>query len=104
LDAQRSVIPSYAVAPEGFAIQRCLVHLSIRDTGNGIPFEELSNIFERFVQVRGSSVRERGGAGLGLAYCKMAVEGMGGVIWAESEFGKGSEFITLLPCQVETEE
>lgn len=100
-DAQRSVIPPYAKVPEGFSAQRCLVRLSVRDTGNGIPSEELGNIFERFVQVRGTGIRERGGAGLGLAYCKMAVEGMGGVIWAVSEIGKGSEFIALLPCQSE---
>ena len=100
-DAQRSVIPSHAKIPEGFSSQCCLVRLSVRDTGNGIPGEELGNIFERFVQVRGTSVRERGGAGLGLAYCKMAVEEMGGVIWAESEIDTGSEFTALLPSQGE---
>lgn len=99
--AQRAAIPDYARIPEGFSAQRCLVRLSVQDTGNGIPGEELGNIFERFVQARGSNARERGGAGLGLAYCKMAVESMGGVIWAESELGKGSEFITLLPCKCE---
>jgi signal transduction histidine kinase len=100
-DAHYRRIPSYAKPPEGFAAQRCLVRLSVRDSGIGIPGEELGNIFERFVQVRGTSVRERGGAGLGLAYCKMAVEGMGGVIWAESEIGKGSEFVVLFPCRDE---
>ncbi|HEY4743649.1 MAG TPA: response regulator [Desulfuromonadaceae bacterium] len=98
LEAQRSAIPAHARIPEGFAAQRCLVRLSVRDTGTGIPSEELGNIFERFVQVPGTGIRERGGAGLGLAYCKMAVEGMGGVIWAESQLGAGSEFTALLPC------
>jgi two-component system sensor histidine kinase/response regulator len=100
--AQRSAIPTYARVPEGFDAQRCVVRLSVKDTGTGIPTEELGNIFERFVQARGNSGRERGGAGLGLAYCKMAVEEMGGVIWAESKLGKGSEFIALLPCQDES--
>jgi signal transduction histidine kinase len=101
LEAQRSVIPPYARVPEGFDAQRCLIRLSVRDTGTGIPGEELANIFERFVQVPGTGARERGGAGLGLAYCKMAVEEMGGVVWVESELGTGSEFTILLPCRDE---
>lgn len=98
VEAEIRRVPAYAELPEGFAGRRCLLRLSVRDTGNGIPEVELANIFERFVQVRGSSGRERGGAGLGLAYCKMAMERLGGVIWVESELGRGSEFIILLPC------
>lgn len=100
-DAQRPLVPPYAVVPEGFDVQRCLVRLGVRDTGTGIAAEDLGNIFERFVQVKGNNSWERGGAGLGLAYCKMAAEGMGGMIWAESEIGSGSEFIVLFPCQEE---
>lgn len=99
--AHRTLVPAYVAVPEGFDVQRCLVRLSVRDNGCGIASEELGNIFERFVQVKGNSSWERGGAGLGLAYCKMATESMGGMIWAESEVGSGSEFIVLLPCQEE---
>jgi signal transduction histidine kinase len=97
-EAQELQIPAYAAVPEEFDRQRCLMRLSVRDTGNGIAREELGNIFERFVQVKGNGGCERGGAGLGLAYCKLATGSMGGVIWAESEVGEGSEFIVLLPC------
>lgn len=91
-------IPDYVAFPVGFNEHRQLLSLYIRDTGSGIPEEDLRHIFERFYQSRSF---ERGGAGLGLAYCKMAVEKMGGVIWAESELGVGSTFNILFPCQDE---
>jgi len=90
--------PSYVKVPDGFMEQGCLVRTSIRDTGSGIPADDLGRIFERYVQSRSGVGRERGGAGLGLAFCKMAVESCGGIIWVESEAGSGSEFIILLPC------
>lgn len=93
-----SRIPAYAALPDGFMDQKCLVALTVRDTGNGIPSDELKTIFDRYTQSSSNSGRERGGAGLGLSFCKLAVESFGGVIWAESEAGQGSEFIILLPC------
>ncbi|GFE62497.1 hybrid sensor histidine kinase/response regulator [Geobacter sp. AOG2] len=93
-----SPVPGYVTVPDGFMEQGCLVRVSIRDTGSGIPADDLGRIFERYVQSRGGVGRERGGAGLGLAFCKMAVESCGGIIWVESEAGAGSEFIILLPC------
>lgn len=95
---QGNGIPDYVELPDGFAEQRLFLSVCIKDTGGGIPGEDLRHIFERFYQ---SKSYERGGAGLGLAYCKMAVEKMGGVIWAESELGVGSAFNILLPCQEE---
>lgn len=91
-------IPVYFVPPAGFANRRCFVRISVKDTGNGIPHEDLDHIFERYTQSHNAVGRERGGAGLGLAFCKMAVESFNGIIWAESEAGVGSEFIILLPC------
>jgi len=97
-DPLLSRIPTYAALPDGFADQNCFVALTVRDTGNGIPSDELKTIFDRYTQSSSNSGRERGGAGLGLSFCKLAVESFGGVIWAESEAGLGSEFIILLPC------
>ena len=74
------------------------MRISVADSGSGIPHEDLDHIFDRYTQSRNAASRERGGAGLGLAFCKMAVESFNGVIWAESEAGAGSEFIMLLPC------
>lgn len=62
----------------------------VRDTGPGIPQEDLSRIFERFF--RGSSLGEPGGAGLGLAIAKEIVEAHGGTIRVESRSGAGSVF------------
>jgi len=96
--AHRIRIPVYFVPPAGFANRNCFVRISVKDTGNGIPHEDLDHIFERYTQSHNAVGRERGGAGLGLAFCKMAVESFNGIIWAESEAGVGSEFVILLPC------
>jgi signal transduction histidine kinase len=74
------------------------VKLNIRDTGIGIPSDELPRIFERFYQVDGSSTRRFGGTGLGLALAKEIIELHGGTISVESEVGRGSNFEILLPA------
>lgn len=71
--------------------------LSVRDTGDGIPNDELPLIFDRFVQAKTQTPRGKGGSGLGLAFCKMVVEAHGGTINAASREGQGSEFIISLP-------
>jgi signal transduction histidine kinase len=96
--AHRIRIPVHVAPPVGFVNRRCFVRISVTDSGSGIPHQDLDHIFDRYTQSRNAAGRERGGAGLGLAFCKMAVESFNGVIWAESEAGAGSEFIILLPC------
>lgn len=97
-EAHRIRIPVYVVPPAGFASRNCFVRISVKDTGNGIPHDDLGHIFERYTQSHNAVGREQGGAGLGLAFCKLAVESFNGIIWAESETGGGSEFVILLPC------
>jgi len=70
--------------------------IKVIDTGIGIPAEELDQIFDKFHQVDSGLTREVGGSGLGLAICKGIIEGHGGTIRAESEFGKGSTFVIVL--------
>lgn len=91
-------IPTYARIQQGFLERGGFIRLSVRDTGNGIPPDELERIFDRYTQFTRRTERERGGAGLGLAYCKLAIESFHGMIWAESENGQGSEFVILLPA------
>ncbi len=91
-------IPAYATMPTGLSEIHCFVRISVSDTGNGIAPDELSTIFRRYVQARNSSRRGGGGAGLGLAFCKKALESFKGCIWVESVEDQGSEFIILLPC------
>jgi len=71
--------------------------MSMADTGPGIPPEDRERIFDRFAQIPGEKSRA-GGFGLGLAFCKMAIEAHGGQIWVESEEGKaGTRFVFTLP-------
>lgn len=74
-----------------------LFELVVRDSGRGIPPEELKRIFERFHRVDMRLTREVAGLGLGLAICNRIVELHGGAIWAESTVGMGSTFHVLLP-------
>ncbi len=70
--------------------------IGITDTGPGIPVDSQERIFEKFEQVNSIKGRRRG-TGLGLAYCRLAVEAHGGKIWVESQPGSGSTFIIRLP-------
>ena len=91
-------MPEYVRNTDVINAQRCCVKFSVSDNGNGIPAEDLGRIFERYTQSHNTTVREKGGAGLGLAFCKLAVESFNGVIWAESTLESGSVFSILLPC------
>jgi two-component system, OmpR family, phosphate regulon sensor histidine kinase PhoR len=73
------------------------LNLSVSDTGNGIPSEELPRIFERFYRVDKSRTRESGGTGLGLSIVKHAIESQGGTISVTSRIGSGSTFTIHLP-------
>ena len=68
------------------------LHFAIKDTGIGITPEQLGKIFNPFIQADNSVSRRFGGTGLGTTISKQIVALMGGDIWAESEFGKGSTF------------
>jgi len=73
---------------------------SVRDAGPGIPPEQRERIFDRFTQLRDGMERRRG-TGLGLAFCKLAIEAHGGSIWADTPpEGKGSQFSFALPVAV----
>jgi signal transduction histidine kinase/CheY-like chemotaxis protein len=69
-----------------------LLHLTVKDTGIGIPLERQGTIFEAFSQADGTIARKYGGTGLGLTISGQLVQMMGGRIWVTSQIGVGSEF------------
>ena len=74
------------------------VRISVTDSGIGIPSSELDRMGTSFVQADGSSTRQFGGLGLGLAYVRRIVEGHGGRLEVQSAYGKGSKFTLILPA------
>ena len=73
------------------------VQFSIADTGHGIPPEQHERIFEKFAQAGIRAEGQRAGVGLGLTFCKLAVEAQHGRIWVESNQGAGATFHFILP-------
>jgi len=74
------------------------VEVSVADTGPGIPEGNLITIFEKFQQATTEGLHPVKGTGLGLAIAKQIINLHGGKIWAESELGRGSTFIFVLPA------
>jgi signal transduction histidine kinase len=74
--------------------------LSVRDDGEGIPEADQTRIFNAFEQSR-HTVHDRYDTGMGLTFCKMAVEKHGGRIWVESKPGQGSTFLFTLPVSID---
>jgi two-component system phosphate regulon sensor histidine kinase PhoR len=72
-----------------------VVRFAVRDTGVGIPVDDLERIFERFYKA--DRARSGSGTGLGLSIAMHIVEAHGGRIWAESEEGRGSTFYFTIP-------
>ena len=71
--------------------------LSVADTGEGIPEDEIHRVFDRFYRADPSRSRSKGGFGLGLSIAKWIAESHGGIIAARSENGKGSTFSVRFP-------
>ncbi len=87
----RMVIGIKANREEGWA------EISVRDTGAGIPAENLRKIFDRFFTTKTSDSQGQGGTGLGLALCRDVIEAHQGRIRVESTVGKGTTFTLKLP-------
>ncbi len=73
------------------------VELAVRDTGTGIPAEELQHLFERFYRARNAHARTFEGSGIGLALVQELAKQHGGIAKADSEMGRGSTFRVTIP-------
>ena len=73
------------------------VHISVRDTGRGIPDGDLIRIFDPFYQVEGGQPKDATGTGIGLSLTKMIVELHHGIIWAENNKDGGATFHLVIP-------
>lgn len=74
-----------------------LVRISVEDNGSGIPEADRERVFDKFMRLKNGQGNP-GGLGVGLAFCKLAVEGHGGKIWVEAASEKGSVFVFTLPA------
>jgi signal transduction histidine kinase len=87
--------PSDGIIEVGARAEDGWVHFWVKDQGSGIPPSEQDHIFDKFTRIRGKG--KVGGLGIGLAFCRLAVQGHGGRIWVESDTGKGSTFHFTFP-------
>lgn len=74
-----------------------LIEISVADTGIGIKPEDIGKLFKPFRQLESPYTKKYSGTGIGLILTKRLVELLGGRIWVESEFGKGSRFTFVIP-------
>jgi len=87
--------PNEATIEVGARAEGEWMHFWVTDQGSGIPTSEQEHIFDKFTRLRGKG--KAGGLGIGLAFCRLAVQGHGGRIWVESEMEKGSTFHFTFP-------
>ena len=88
---------------EGVCVEKCL-EASVEDSGIGIDSKDFKRIFNKFEQATLVSPLGVGGTGLGLAISKEIIALHGGDIWVESEKGKGSKFIFVIPKELKKSE
>ncbi|MCJ7435005.1 MAG: ATP-binding protein, partial [Anaerolineales bacterium] len=88
--------PSKSLVEIGAQVEDQWIKLWVKDNGPGIAYLDRERIFEKFIRLGGKA--KPSGLGVGLAFCRLAVQGHGGRIWVESEPGKGTTFWLTLPA------
>mmetsp|Transcript_17076 Transcript_17076/g.36071 ORF Transcript_17076/g.36071 Transcript_17076/m.36071 type:complete len:633 (+) Transcript_17076:35-1933(+) len=84
---------------EGCRQDIVVIKIEVKDTGNGIPSEQIELLFQPYAQAKLENYRHQGGTGLGLTIVSKLVHAMGGQIFVQSELGKGSTFEVYLPLR-----
>jgi PAS domain S-box-containing protein len=93
-------VTARALAAHEVGQPNCELCFSVRDTGHGIPADQVERLFEPFTQADASITRRFGGTGLGLTISKRLCERLGGRLWVESEVGRGSTFAFTIAADV----
>ncbi len=88
---------SSVVFPPSWSQRQSMIEIWVQDQGIGIASTHLEQIFQRFYRADTSLIKEVSGLGIGLTICKQIVELHDGLLWVESEIGRGSTFHVLLP-------
>jgi len=84
--------------------EESMLKVSVEDSGIGIPASKLKTLFKPFSQIDSSSTKKYGGTGLGLVICKQFVNMMGGDIWIESDYGKGTKIFFTVKLKLQKEQ
>jgi signal transduction histidine kinase len=90
-------VPEKLSPDRSYSIRMGQVMVNVIDTGIGIKNMDMNKLFRPFRQIDIALTRKYEGTGLGLSICKKLVELLGGIIWVESEWGKGSTFSFTIP-------
>jgi signal transduction histidine kinase len=91
--------PKFGTVLIGALIDENEVTVSVKDTGIGIPEENIGELFRIDTKFTRPGTNKEQGTGLGLKLCKEFIEMQGGKIWVKSSVNRGSEFIFSLPLQ-----
>ena len=83
---------------------KCEIKASVEDTGIGIPSDKLRFLFKPFSQVKSSQTKEHGGTGLGLVISKEFINMMGGDVWIESGYGKGTKVTFTIQLTIQKQQ
>ncbi|MGE0605672.1 MAG: response regulator [Pirellulales bacterium] len=92
------------VAPEEITDDKVRLHVTVQDTGIGIPPDRQQTVFEAFAQADSSTTRRFGGTGLGLTISARLIQMMNGKIWLESDVGRGTTFHFLCEFGIAAEQ
>lgn len=97
-DLQGQTIPVYAPTPPDFFKPGRFVKIIVSDIGNGLQSDECEFMFDSHAPFTQKTGRQQGATGLGLAYCKKAIESFHGMIWAEPGDNQANNVTIILPC------
>ncbi len=95
LENSSKFTPTEGLLEVGARAEGDWLHVWVKDNGPGIPPADQERIFDKFTRLRGKG--KTSGLGIGLAFCRLAVQGHGGQIWVASEMGQGATFHFTFP-------